>query len=757
MHMRSDRYLGVVACRSRPASRAAVRVVAVLAMLAPAGFSPAAAPARAAESCANEAIRAEQGAVALALPDCRAYEMVSPPGSVPVRLSSGGKPVAAVDGQRFGYYSFEPYPGSNEEGLYLLATRDESGWSVQNVIPPQGGVYASDQIACFPSVVYSEELTSAVLIDGWRDGDEVCEGDDPPLSSDEPRGYANLFLRDNEDSSYQLIDELPAGQAPANALVWDVTPDDRVVFSEQARLTPEASVGLDLYEWDGSDRLVSVLPDGEPVAGTLANSLTALYTHPVSASGETVFFYYGGDLYARLHATREPASSSMCGVGGAEGACTVQIDAAQPGASGAGGNGMFMDASEDGSRVFFTDASRLTSDSTAFSNRPDLYEYDLETGSLTDLTVDSSDFGADVFGYTGASADGSYLYFVAKGALTGGQTNGEGETAVAFQPNLYLRHEGVTTFVATLSGADSSDWAENGSLTARVSPDGRYLIFESVEPLTGYDNQPLEPRDCEKSCHEVFLYDAVENELSCVSCAASGEPPSGPSEISYPTVETLTPESPSYLQRNVLDDGQVFFDSRTPLVGQAVNGEVNVYEYENGSVDLISSGAGSGASEFLDASASGQDVFFSTAQGLVQGDTDNQTSVYDARVDGGFPPGSGETQQVMACEGAEACKPPASESPAQLFPASTALSGSGNLAAPPVPLTPSSPVTEAPPGKGSLTRVQKLARALRACAERPRAKRAACRAAAQRRFGVVARKQHERSGKPQRKAGRLPR
>ncbi|HVR05339.1 MAG TPA: hypothetical protein VMS02_04805, partial [Solirubrobacteraceae bacterium] len=34
-------------------------------------------PASATERCQNEAIRAEQGAAGLALPDCRAYEMVS--------------------------------------------------------------------------------------------------------------------------------------------------------------------------------------------------------------------------------------------------------------------------------------------------------------------------------------------------------------------------------------------------------------------------------------------------------------------------------------------------------------------------------------------------------------------------------------------------------------------------------------------------------------------------------------------------------
>ena len=724
----------------------AIKLVLGMALAVIVAFTATAESARAAEACGNKASRTEQGAAALALPDCRAYELVSPPGSVPA--GNGAKPVAAADGERFGYYSFEPFPGSSEEGLYLLSTRGAGGWSVQNTTPPQGGVHNSDEIACFPSVFYSAELTSAVLIDGWRQytgglnevRDEVCEGDDPPLVAGEPRGYANLFLRDNKDGAYQLIDNLSEGVAPDNAVLQDATPDlSHVVFSD----------GGALYEWSGGvDRLVSVLPDGKAVSGAVANSAdgTATYTHAVSASGETVFFYAEGGLYARLHAGSEPAAGGVCSAGEPDAACTVQVDAAQSGAKGPSGNGVFMDASEDGSRVFFTDENRLTTDATALSERPDLYEYDLQKKSLTDLTVNTSGAGTNVIGYSGASADGSYLYFVAKGVLTGSQTNDQGEAAVLFKPNLYLLHEGVTTFIATLSSeekVDSLDWEETGILEARVSPDGRYLAFGSVEPLTGYDNQPLEPQDCEKRCHEIFLYDAAENQLSCVSCVPGGEPPTGSAEIPFPSQEMEISPSPLYLQRDVSDDGRVFFDSRSPLAPQAINGEVNVYEYENGGVSLLSSGTGSGASVFLDASASGEDVFFSTAQGLVQGDRDNQSSVYDARVDGGFPAGPGEARQAPACESAEACKPPPSEPPAQLFAASTALSGSGNLAAPPVPVTPAQPMSvQAPvPVKGALTRAQKLARALKACAGQPRRKQAACRAAARRRFRASAKSQ----------------
>ena len=100
---------------------------------------------------------------------------------------------------------------------------------------------------------------------------------------------------------------------------------------------------------------------------------------------------------------------------------TVQADAAEAGAPGPSGGGRFWTASSDGSKVFFTDENRLTSNSTAAPGAPDLYEFDTETRRLTDLSEDrNAGAHADVQGVVGASEDGSYVYFVAGGALVSG-------------------------------------------------------------------------------------------------------------------------------------------------------------------------------------------------------------------------------------------------------------------------------------------------------------------------------------------------
>ncbi len=132
-----------------------------------------------------------------------------------------------------------------------------------------------------------------------------------------------------------------------------------------------------------------------------------------------------------------------------------------------------MDATPDGSKVFFTSCERLANDSTAVSTSAptcggeedqgqDLYSYDAGSGQLTDLTVDpqpSDRQRAGVVGVLGASPDGSYVYFAANGVLAPGATPGNCQNSIFFQGgtgacNLYLYHAGTVTFVAPIGDRD---------------------------------------------------------------------------------------------------------------------------------------------------------------------------------------------------------------------------------------------------------------------------------------------------------------
>ena len=161
----------------------------------------------------------------------------------------------------------------------------------------------------------------------------------------------------------------------------------------------------------------------------------------------------------------------------------------------------FMTAATDGSVAFFTDdaAAALTSDTVANSGT-NLYEYNTATRTTTDLTGGHS--RAQVDGVLGASSDGSSVYFVAEGVLAPGATPGD--------ENLYVEHNGTTKFVATLTGDDGSDW--NGQSTARVTPDGTHVAFDSdstaLAASTDNDFNNLDANSGSPD-QEVYLYDAT--------------------------------------------------------------------------------------------------------------------------------------------------------------------------------------------------------------------------------------------------------
>jgi hypothetical protein len=612
------------------------------------------------DSCPNEALRTGFSA---SLPDCRAYELVTPvttASSQPDPFSSReAEPagLAARDGNSMSYISIDVLPGSDSGGGNYVSTRGEDGWSSENVTPRQA--YTGDRCTTANTKVmaYSPNLLAAVLFAGgeqpayaYSEENERgggCGAETVEVVNGEPLGVKNLFLRDNTNASYRLINAAPTGITPENANFDGASVDlSHVVFDEQAPLTSNAPDGADdLYDWtEGGLELVTVLPDGAPVAGSLAASWE---TQPrvISANGSHIFFTADGKLYVRLNGTQ-----------------TVQIDASQVG--GGGGGGKFQEASVDGSLVFFTDdaSADLTSDTVPGSGT-NLYLYDVPSGQLTDLTPGGA--GSN-FEMIGASEDGSYLYFSATAALASGATAG--------QSNLYLLHDGTTTLIATATlGA-----CRLGPCMLAVSNDGLFFAFSTTRSLptvnfpSGYDNTDASTGELD---NETYLYDVASNELSCASCNPSGEPPAaGGAGLEAGQFGAPHPVS---------DDGRLFFDTAEALLPRDTNGKTDVYEYEDGQLHLISTGTSSGESALVDTSEGGNDVFFLTRQQLVPQDTHEELRViYDARVDGGFP----AVVSPPPCTTADACRTPVTPQPSIYgAPSSQTFSGAGNLAAPVAP------------------------------------------------------------------------
>ena len=133
---------------------------------------------------------------------------------------------------------------------------------------------------------FSEQLTTDVMQvgGGSRAGaseagkgetPESCNPEGRQVVSGEPVGYENLLVRENATGTYQLVNVTPPGVTPADAHFQAASADlSHVIFTETSPLAEGAQYGVEnLYEWDeGALRLVSVLPDGTAVPGSLAEA-----------------------------------------------------------------------------------------------------------------------------------------------------------------------------------------------------------------------------------------------------------------------------------------------------------------------------------------------------------------------------------------------------------------------------------------------------------------------------------------------------
>jgi hypothetical protein len=317
----------------------------------------------------------------------------------------------------------------------------------------------------------------------------------------------------------------------------------------------------------------------------------------------------------------------------------------------------------------------------------------LEEGNLEAFDVASNsvitfaDTAAEVVPVT-VSTDGSTAYFVSKSVVAGSGPNPEGAKPKAGAQNLYRSDEGQIAFVGSVTSRDVEGaepvvgkpedglgfWVNAlhgytfpgalGLVPARSTPDGGVFLFKSRAPLTTYDSQ---------NHAEIYRYESAGNKLQCLSCKPTGQPAQGDATLQ----STLREGSQLFTflawPENLRADGRrAFFESTEPLVAADGDGLQDVYEWEDqgvgscaeagGCVYLISSPQ-SQRNEYLWAvSRSGDDVFFLSSDLLVGSDVDETPSIYDARVDGGFP-----EPTSAVCEG-EGCRP-------QLTPAPSITSG----------------------------------------------------------------------------------
>jgi DNA-binding beta-propeller fold protein YncE len=654
----------------------------------------------ASSGCANESFRTGASA---ALPDCRAFEMVSDAEAdggdilpmINISRDRAALDQATPDGGALTYTTYRAF-GDSVSAPYApqyIASRTDTGWQTQAISPPQ-----ETSIEPVPFLDSEFRAFSPDLCEAWL----FHAPDTAALANGAIQDYANLYRRQNCGGvSYEaLTAPNPRTLVPKSTLA-NFKPElqgvalegEGAVFAADAKLTEEAASGFrQTYDFTGGKlHLVCLLPSGGHYAGNCSAGApnteflglrTGSVLHALSEDGSRIYWTAGGEskfgpgtIYLRTNPGKAQSKIVAERCTEAAKACTLPVSESVSPAKA-----HFVRATPDGSEALF----EIEDGSSPLNEN--LYEYDA-------VTEESTLLAGKVFGILGAAEDLSRIYVVSGEALAGSAVSGEA--------NLYLYEPSASVpfrFIATLSASDvgpttlshayTATTAEPYRHMAQVTGDGDQATFVSSARLTEYDNTDQISGEADG---EVYLYDATADggagRLVCASCNPSGSRPLGqPLEFEERLTEQwasayLAPaETLLYAPRVLTDHGKrLFFTSYEALQPEDTDNARDVYEWEApgagtcttmsgsyseqdaGCVQLISSGQGAGEATFIDADEEGGNVFFTTGESLVPED-EGMIDIYDARVEGSVPASSASH---VECEGASCQQPtPAPAGPA---------------------------------------------------------------------------------------------
>jgi hypothetical protein len=642
--------------------------------------------ARAEEACPNAALRFGPSAN---LPDCRAYELVTPAVKEDNSFIFGA--YGFGDGEHVFFASILPLPGAkNGSEERALSSRTPAGWMTTPLTVAQGhGVYQG--VNSTGSVSFTSDFSA-----GFIGTTYAADPRDQNIRSDVyrvdiPSGSASLeSLPDTGPMTEELYGYSEEEEAPLGSFVEGNSADGSHVFFETLSHLPTApgtpadthvAGAAELYErYDEHTYAVGVLPDGrtDPCGAEIGDGggvAWEYYDHDragaVSPDGSNVVFHTNDAIPATPEC---PSFSNQFYLSEPDlgGGLYLREDDGTPQAKTVELPGKYyLGRTADGLTVLSTGGPGGNAEGEP------IYEYNVPTGQVTTVG-----HGA-LIGY---SDDGSVVYYVTHAAEIEPHLSGESQ--------LEVYDHGVTKTVPG-AGAEYAgglyrqfqSTEASGQLPV-TTPDGSKILFLDRADLAGYDT--FGPTCAEGprpgNCAEAYIYDLNTGSFTCVSCNPSGAPPVASASLYRVTSETaLFSPSPPLLSE---DGSRAFFETTEALVPQDTNGVSDVYEWENGHIYLISSGQGgeygggvegssisSLGSTLAGASSNGDEVFFTTIDRLVPQDEEDSRAIYDARVDGGFP----YTPVGHGCDSGQ-CQGPQTPAPVFAPPASSTFVGVGNPA-----------------------------------------------------------------------------
>ena len=608
--------------------------------------------------CPNALVRQQTGAAYL--PDCRAYELVSPANAGAVQLFTGNGIGALEESTLPPGASFHSVnEGASDAFAFFAGVGQIPGTNPPNIAHD---MYVSKRtsttwVTHYPGLEASQTLwAGGTRCDQPLDRCINYDYPDPLLFNEFDVGSSSPFVFDTMQNSVSVgrfptnVDEIAGG----DEFHGDGEPSaDFSHYGFSSIDVPFAPGGLteapgSAYDNDtaaNTNAIISKMPGGEDIPPGAGGPEEFIMIPAISADGSHI-----------LMSTEAPKDTNLI----------MHVEPGDLSYDVGGGHGVaFVGMTRDGSQVFLTSDEQLTGED--LDESVDMYRWSAASDSLTLLSAGSLGSGntsecpfsfvpncniqpvtatidrqgnQPIFTPDNTVAENGEVYFYSPEQLDG---TGNG---FANQRNLYVFRNGAPRYVATLGNP-----AAAAVRRMQITPNGNRVAFVTSSQLTGYENEGF---------REMYTFQPGSGKLVCVSCVPTGDAPASDVQAS---------QNGLFMS----DDGRTFFSTDDPLVPFDTDGLRSVYEYTEGRPQLISSGTASqdtwGGGLLLypsmtvgleGVSADGTDVFFSSFEKLTAQDENGEfLKFYTARAGGGLP----VDPPPPPCQAADECHTGASAPP----------------------------------------------------------------------------------------------
>ena len=604
-------------------------------------------------SCPNSTLRQQTGANYL--PDCRAYELVTPARAGGTRILPTA-PFSPLATDHFGFEAiFNAIPGTEPPnsgiGLpandFYVASRTVSGWKTHYVGLKGDETLESQEIPWYTNTIGSmgawgiptdQNLEHFLTWDGatrttdfapymW-DAEGKLIGRLPSNVDEVPGSTTKLPDRGGFVGDGVLSGD--GGTYAFSSINMAFLPDGITKFPGTAYRDDIATGALEKISLDEAGQDIKVDPAAPPPG--LWGEFIKFPLGSISTDGTHILMSVSGASEPCQTCGEEklPTDHLYMNVKGV-GTYDVSRDF-----NGVNRSVHYGGTAAEGRQVFFTTPFKMTEDDEDTS--VDLFRWDESTNELTRLSAGfggtgntngcggawttkcgvevvpiskkaCGGFGSMACRDTPVARNTGDIYFYSPEQLD------QGARGVAGERNLYVYRNGAPRFVATMEGGRPAD-------RINVSFDGEWMAFMTKSPITAYDNDE----------HlMMYRFNAQDRSIICVSCRVDGEPP---------TADARGAINGLFLT----NDGRTFFTTTEAMVDRDTDGVASAYEYVDGRPQLISSGTeGEEGTDFepiglIGVTADGVNAFFATTQTLTPQDENGAFyKIYDARSQGGFP------------------------------------------------------------------------------------------------------------------------